>query len=731
MPTTADVRHARILAMAAFEDGRVPDAEHALSTLADTLTPPATPQLALALFQVLMDRATVRRIANRWDDALADLDHCEELLSGMGALNRTLLGWSIPHARARLIASPDYDRCDLEAALRSAEAARAAGADAAFVDELESDLAMRRRDWDTASALALRAADGIERKGWRVGAAACRLRALTACLEAGDASGARELLDPVLHVFDERAAPDHRARALLAEARVLSAEGDHDRAWQVTLDALDLLDSLIRRFTLPGEQQRFLQGRLEDYARAFDVALAAGDDAGTARAWSIAERSKSFYLCQLLAASDVALFDGVDPALVEQLRMAEAQVDVLEARLSRLGRDVAEGDSGDALRDALHTALHDKQYALDAIMRANPRWAAVSQPGATDVTALFEALPAGWVPLSFYWREKPGADPVLHVFWSVQGRVRGQSIAWSPDEIARLAAFRDTLAGRLTAFADVFPDSLADRILPAAIRDEFPAGSRLLISAHRHLELLPLHAMTVGDEPLLAHHPVQYLPTMALLALRRPAAVARDVLLLGCCVNAFGDPPLADVAAELDALEAAWCGDGRTSVTRCLIDGDDTLEMRAPPQSDWQRFRVLHLACHGTFPESHPFDAALRLGASALRASELFDVRLDAAAVSLSACAVGRRARSHDALPVVGDEWLGLLMPLLFAGARSVVASLWDAESATAVRIMTDFHRALARGDDRADALRDAVLASRDDFLPPHWANWYLAGVPD
>jgi CHAT domain-containing protein len=76
-----------------------------------------------------------------------------------------------------------------------------------------------------------------------------------------------------------------------------------------------------------------------------------------------------------------------------------------------------------------------------------------------------------------------------------------------------------------------------------------------------------------------------------------------------------------------------------------------------------------------------------------------------------------------------GDEWLGFTMPLLYAGARSIVVSLWKAEDTTAARVMPALHAAIHDGREPADALRDA-LATVADEPQGFWGNWYLVGFP-
>ena len=95
-------------------------------------------------------------------------------------------------------------------------------------------------------------------------------------------------------------------------------------------------------------------------------------------------------------------------------------------------------------------------------------------------------------------------------------------------------------------------------------------------------------------------------------------------------------------------------------------------------------------------------------------------------------------ARAPTSRQLAGDEWLGFYLPLIYAGARCVVASLWEAYSATAASFMAFLHVALKRGDDPADAMRwaqnraasEQLSGKFADPMPATWANWYAVGVP-
>ena len=74
----------------------------------------------------------------------------------------------------------------------------------------------------------------------------------------------------------------------------------------------------------------------------------------------------------------------------------------------------------------------------------------------------------------------------------------------------------------------------------------------------------------------------------------------------------------------------------------------------------------------------------------------------------------------------------GLARAFLFAGARSVGASLWRVSDASTARLMGAFYREYARGVGKAEALRQAqveLLRSKDDSDPYYWSCFVLMGV--
>jgi CHAT domain-containing protein len=152
---------------------------------------------------------------------------------------------------------------------------------------------------------------------------------------------------------------------------------------------------------------------------------------------------------------------------------------------------------------------------------------------------------------------------------------------------------------------------------------------------------------------------------------------------------------------------------------------------------------IVHFATHGVVSNepSRPSYIALRATPGGddgrLLADEIYDLRLDADVVVLSAC---RTALG----PIEGDGVIGLTRAFLSAGARSVVATQWDVSDRVSYEVMRGFYARRARGIGKSRALRGAQLAVlrqlragtlRADGVtlpeaPRLWAGFTLTGEP-
>lgn len=148
------------------------------------------------------------------------------------------------------------------------------------------------------------------------------------------------------------------------------------------------------------------------------------------------------------------------------------------------------------------------------------------------------------------------------------------------------------------------------------------------------------------------------------------------------------------------------------------------------------RFRILHFATHAIADSRDPALAMLALSRwdengkpldGALRLHDISQWQLNADLVVLSGCdtAVGRE--------IAGEGPLGLSQAFLQAGARSVVATLWQVPDTSTAVLMREFYRhLLADQQDAAVALQlaqDAVRRQAKWSDPYYWAGFQLVSV--
>jgi CHAT domain-containing protein len=109
-----------------------------------------------------------------------------------------------------------------------------------------------------------------------------------------------------------------------------------------------------------------------------------------------------------------------------------------------------------------------------------------------------------------------------------------------------------------------------------------------------------------------------------------------------------------------------------------------------------------------------------------LQAWEVLEsVRLDADLVTLSACDTGLGKEMG------GEGVIGLTRAFQYAGARSVLASLWSVSDVSTADLMRRFYSHLRAGRSKDEALRRAQveLIHSSAFSHPYsWAAFQLVG---
>jgi CHAT domain-containing protein len=221
---------------------------------------------------------------------------------------------------------------------------------------------------------------------------------------------------------------------------------------------------------------------------------------------------------------------------------------------------------------------------------------------------------------------------------------------------------------------------------------------------------------------------IQIAPSLAMLGgTPPPAAPGRSLLLFGNAKPREPEfPALRYASIEMSSI-ARHFGQDRVTV----YEGD-----RASPAAYFdahpERFALIHFTAHAAANLQSPLDSAVILtgpeNAFKLYARDVAEPQsLQASLVTVSACrSAGERTYSGEGL--IGFAWA-----FLRAGARGVIAGLWDVDDRSTAELMDVLYARLAAGEPAPRALREAkrslMARGGNSALPYYWAPFQLYTV--
>jgi CHAT domain-containing protein len=186
---------------------------------------------------------------------------------------------------------------------------------------------------------------------------------------------------------------------------------------------------------------------------------------------------------------------------------------------------------------------------------------------------------------------------------------------------------------------------------------------------------VPIHAAGIyqgaNQECCSDYFVSSYTPTLtALMRAQRdaPTLSSQNIRLLAVAAEKAQEPNLAILPSV--SREARTVVDAFTNAGASSSDGSESAisDVMAMMESA----HIVHLACHGIQDKSEPHKSHFCLSTGNLSVSQLMDMDLKHAFLAfLSACETGKGDREH------ADEVIHLAATMLFAGFKSVVATMW------------------------------------------------------
>ena len=653
----------------------------------------------------------------------------------------------------------------------------------------QAEAAMLEGDYRDADEKLQEASTILEEIGFSGLASVVRLQQAELYFADGNLEASLREARHVADAFAEQEALPYLARAALLQARIAANMGDTMSAKYLCHQALDiaqgqdLLDleyrcdyllgqiaehhenldeamnyydramrgiDVVQSHLVMDERSSFLEDKGAVYKRAVILALRRGN---YEQALIYVEKAKSRVLGDYLRNNiDIRMRAGdkAGEAILEDLSrlreeqawfsniVYEAEYDsgLSDTALMRI-QSMAPGQARQEMQKRERSIEHmleqlQLRLAGDLVSRSRPQW--------TDsiITNLWPKIEHTVLMLEYYLTEqdlyifeitRDGID--VHIEKDVVPKLERLFSLWRAnlDLAAQASGARD----RAQAFSGLQENCLGllqrlYDLLLKPVSSSLQNCEHLTVVPYGMLHYLPFHCLFDGVQFVIERLDVSYLPSAALMEIchqRGQRAEVNRIPLKKSLVMGLSDGGrLAFAVQEARAVAqqlGASCKLDQQATTRWLQEAGAT----SP---------IVHIAAHGMFRLDAPNFSHIKLADRQLSAIEVFNLDLSACTlVTLSACETGRG--------IVGgvDEVIGLGRGFLYAGAASLMPTLWKVDDASSAELMEMYYQALVNDYGKAAALAGAQRAflarARTSVVPyrvhPYfWGGFHLIGDP-
>ena len=604
---------------------------------------------------------------------------------------------------------------------------------------------------------------------------AARIRALMGRVyqQQGSFQKARDDYQTALVTFRQLGDRINESATLYAMGTLESQENNLDKAVDYLQQSIEVTEEM-RRVSSSSDLTAAFSARVYDrYVAYIDCLMRKHSEDPTkqydVRAFELSESARGRSLADLLRGTQTNLAPGVEPQLAEREKSLRQSLRVKENyRINLLSKQYKQEEL-DTLNSELTRLNAEFKDVTDVITARNPAYAEINRPKSWDLRQIQDQVLTDdeTVLLEF------SLGPDRSFVWVVT-RNTFTSRELAPEaEINKAAQDVYRLLSSRPGEDTENKLSLAIKTLSSLVLAPV-AGDlnkhRVIIIGDGSLNYIPfqiLRAQPDKDEPLVAHSEIDSGPSASILGQLHQETSRRKAP--SKSLAAFGAPVFAsNYAQEINASPNERSGDLRVSddetwrhALRDIEPNQDTVDPSnlqpllftrielanlrdvAGPDSfvvtgfdatrekltevDLAQFAILHIATHGILDPKRPersglfFTMVNRNGKSQngfLGLQDVYSLHAPVDLVVLSACRTGL---GKD---VQGEGLIGLTRGFMYAGAASVVASLWKVDDEATAELMKRFYANMLReGMTPAAALRSAQNSIRQQ---PQWSSPYF-----
>jgi CHAT domain-containing protein/tetratricopeptide (TPR) repeat protein len=554
-------------------------------------------------------------------------------------------------------------------------------------------------------------------------AALCQLLLARIHLDTGHGEEAKRVCLAALQKLEQAETPALSCQAYFVLGLIEEALGAPEAAYEAYLKAHEGLENLRSHLKADEMKIAFLKDKLAVYESLVRMCLGRGPSAANLEAaFAYIEQAKSRSLADLIAfrAHRLPASRKARRALVEQVESLRGELNWYSRTIQHVeGRSAnLEGPRLEKLRRAARDCEQRLVESLANLRVEDQEFANLEAAGSIDLETIRSALPEDAMLVEYY-----RAGDAFCVCLLSRGDLKIVELGPAPAlrRVLQLLRFQLSKFRLGPEYVRTFQQQLLEaanehlrefyRQLIAPVASHLEEAAHLIIAPHGFLHYLPFHALFDGERYLGDRFSISYTPSASVyyLCSTKSAPPAAGALVLG-----VPDPSAPHILDEVQAVSSVL------SNAEVFTGAEATLAVLREKGS---QCRFVHIATHGWFRQDSPMFSSISLGDSQLSLFDLYQLDLPAELVTLSGCGTGLN------VVVGGDELLGLVRGLLYAGAQGVLVTLWDVNDQSTAEFMELFYERLKTNPNKAQAVQRATAEIRKKYAHPfYWAPFVLVG---
>ena len=535
----------------------------------------------------------------------------------------------------------------------------------------------------------------------------------------------------------------------LEKGNLLRKQDKIDEARFYYLNSINIIESLRSKLIMEEDKASFLgtDKRLDTYHNLVDLLVNIKKDRSSLeQAFNFMERAKARAFLESIEASKISQQAPADIKLVNQEKEIMSDMSKLYTRL--ISPELEEEERSNILKEIKNQ--EDKLESIKRQMRSqNPVYAKLTYPEI----------------ISYQQAKKEFVDARTAVFAFLVGRDSAYAFCLTRKglkayPIPSQKDLRDKVINHRKAISDTDNSdfSSGQELYEILLKPGLIEGIKnLIIIPDDILNLLPFETLLTtrqSNDWLIRHYTIYYAPSLSSLRELVRHQNRKNRGKPGHNLLAVGDPyygELEDKYAELSTktifqdfytladLKFYRLRYSHEEIKRIssLIPRTTALEREKATEdliksANLSDYRIIHFAAHGLIDDQKPARSAIVLTLDNdptedgfLQMREVFNLKMNSDLIVLSSCQTGLGQF------IRGEGIEGIGRAFFFAGASSVLMTLWTINDQVSSQFMERFYFHLKSSESSAQALRQVKLEMVDSGVvshPYYWAPFILTG---